>query len=94
MRDLFPDSILIREVMSRRAVNDSIWSYAETHGFTVLSKDADFLDTSEERGHSSKLIWIRTRNSPVAVVESLLRVHNDEITAFGQNPDRGIIELP
>ena len=91
MRDLFPDSILIREVMSRRAFNDSIWSYAETHGFTVFSKDADFLDTSEERGHSSQTHPDPYRQFSGCGGRIPFRVHYDEIIAFGQNPDRGII---
>jgi predicted nuclease of predicted toxin-antitoxin system len=83
----------VQEVLWRHAGDTTIWSHAREHGFVVVTKDRDYLELSREMGHPPKVILIRTGNSPAAVVESLLRDHYDEILAFGQDPDRGIIEL-
>ena len=93
VQDIFPGSLHIREVLTRRTPDESIWFYARDNDFGVVTKDADFRDLSERLGHPPKVIWIRSGNSPNAVVEALLRDHYDEILAFEQDPDRGIIEL-
>ena len=94
LQDQFPGSIHILEVLTRRARDPSIWSYAGDHGFVIATKDSDYRRLSIERGHPPKVIWIRSGNSPTALVESLLHDYYDEIMAFEQDPDRDIIELP
>ena len=93
LQDQFPGSLHIREVLTRRAADPSIWSYARSDGFVVVTKDRDYRRLSVELGHPPKVILILSGNSPVAVVESLLRDHYDEIESFDQDPDRSIIEL-
>ena len=93
MQDLFPGSLHIREVLARRTPDESIWLYAKSNDFVVTSKDSDYRGLSNRLGYPPKLVWIRTGNTPNAVVESLRRDHYDEIMAFEQDPDLGIIEL-
>ena len=93
LQDLFPGSIHASEAMPRRAADESIWFYARDNGFAVISKDSDYRDLSYELGHPPKLIWVRTGNSSADLVESLLRDNYEEILAFEQNPDLGMIEL-
>ena len=93
LQDQFPGSLHIREVLTHRATDPSIWSYARDNGFVVITKDSDYRRLSNERGHPPKLIWIRSGNLSVAVVESLLRDHYAEIMVFEQDPSQGIIEL-
>ena len=93
LQDLFPGSLHIREVLARRTPDESIWFYAKDNEFVVVSKDSDYRDLSIRLGYPPKVILIRNGNSPVAVVESLLRDNYDEIIAFEQDPAHGIIEL-
>ena len=93
LQDQFPGSLHISEVLPRREKDTDIWSYAREYGFVIITKDSDYRRLNRERGHPPKVIWIRTGNTPNAVVESLLHDHYDEILAFEQDPDRGIIEL-
>ena len=93
LQDQFPGSLHISEVLARRARDPNIWSYAGDNGFIIATKNSDFRRLSNERGHPPKVIWIRTGNTSVAVVDALRRRHYDEILAFDQDPDRGIIEL-
>ena len=60
MQDQFPGSLHIREVLTRRARDTSIWSYAGDNGFVIVTKDTDYLRLSNERGHPPKVIWIRS----------------------------------
>ena len=93
LQDQFPGSLHIREVLTRRARDPSIWSYARDNGFVIVTKDTDYRRLSNERGYPPKVIWIRNGDASTAVVESLLRDHYDDILAFEQNPARGFIEL-
>ena len=93
LQDQFPGSLHIRDVLTRRAGDPSIWSYARGNGFVIVTKDTDYRRLSNERGHPPKVIWVRSGDASTAVVEALLRDHYGEIVAFEQDPDRGIIEL-
>ena len=93
LQDQFPGSLHSSEVLPRRDKDTIIWSYAEENSFVIVTKDSDFRRLSRERGHPPKVIWIRSGNTPNAVVEALLRDHHDELLAFEHDPARGIIEL-
>ena len=94
LQDLFPGSLHIPEVLTRRTPDESIWLYARDNGFVIVTKDTDFRRLSNERGHPPKVIWIRDGDASTAVVEALLRNNCAEITAFVQDPYSGIMELP
>ena len=93
LQDIFPGSLHIEIIGLRSTEDDDIWAYARIHNLIVLTKDRDYRQLSLRRGHPPKVILIRTGNCRVAVVESLLRGHYDQIAAFDQDPARGIIEL-
>ena len=93
MQDIFPGSLHISEVLARRTPDESIWIYAIDNDFVVITKDSDYPDLSSRLGYPPKVIWIRSGNTPNAVVESLLRHHYNEILAFEQDLARGVIEL-
>ena len=50
-------------------------------------------DEVSKDSNPPKVILIRIGDTPVAMVESLLRDNYDTIMAFEQDPARGIIEL-
>ena len=93
LQDQFPGSLHIREVLTRRAADPSIWSYARSNGFVVVTKDTGFRRLSNRLGHPPKVILVRSGNSPAEVVDALLRHHYDDILAFEHDPARGILEL-
>lgn len=93
LQDLFPGSLHIREVLSRRTPDETIWLYARSSDFVVTSKDSDYSDLSNRLGYPPKLVLIRTGNTSNEAVEALLRDNYDEITAFEQDPARGVLEL-
>lgn len=44
--------------------DESIWSFAAKKGFTIVSKDSDFVYLSMLRGHPPKVVYIR-RTDPL-----------------------------
>ena len=93
LRHYYPGSTHVREALSRRAFDDTIWLHAKSNGFVVVSKDADFRRLSGELGHPPKVIWIRSGNSSTDLVQSLLSDNWEEILAFEQDHARSIFEL-
>jgi predicted nuclease of predicted toxin-antitoxin system len=41
------------------ATDDEVWSYAASHRFAIVAKDADSHQRSFVFGHPPKVIWIR-----------------------------------
>ena len=57
----FPGSTHVSEVGLSSSADEELWRYAREHGFTLISKDADFLQMSFLRGFPPKIVWIRKR---------------------------------
>jgi predicted nuclease of predicted toxin-antitoxin system len=76
-----------------RASDHTVWLYAKEHGFTIVSRDADFSDLSIVLGFPPKVIWIRSGNCSTAQIEQLLRAHHQAITALDDDPATGVLAL-
>jgi predicted nuclease of predicted toxin-antitoxin system len=63
----------------------TIWDYAGSNGFTLVSLDVDFADRAILIGPPPKVIWLRCGNQPTETIEKLLRGHVETIIAFEQN---------
>ena len=88
LADLFPGSTQTRLLGLERADDPIIWNHAKTHGFVIVTLDADFSDLSVLRGHPPKVVWLRCGNSTVARVEQLLRANAGRMIAFAADPTR------
>ncbi len=62
--------------------DETIWQFARTHGFTIVSKDADFNQRSFLHGHPPKVIWLRVGNRSTADLAELLRSRTASIAVF------------
>jgi predicted nuclease of predicted toxin-antitoxin system len=76
--DLFPDSAHVRLAGMDQADDEVIWEYARTHGYCIVSQDADFAERSRLLGAPPKVIWLRGGNQTPQQVEATLR-HNFEL---------------
>ena len=70
-----------------------MWTYAQTHGLVIVSKDADFAVLSAARGPPPKVIWLRIGNGPTQDVVNLLRARAADVQAFLSDPSAGVLEL-
>jgi len=91
--DLFPGSAHVRDIGLATADDDDVWSYAATHDFAIVSKDADFHQRSFLFGHPPKVIWVRLGNCSTADVIALLRTRARDILAFDSDPGGSFLEL-
>jgi predicted nuclease of predicted toxin-antitoxin system len=82
LADVFPGSTQVRLLGMEGADDWSIWQYAKTNGFALVSQDADFADIATLYGPPPKVIWLRCGNQSNDVIEVLLRDRVEEITRF------------
>lgn len=76
-----------------RASDAEIFEYARDHGYTIVTKDADFHDLSQRFGTQPKVVWIGAGNSETRRVEELLRERREEILRAFEDPSRRIFRL-
>src|SRR4051794_17017474 len=78
----FCDSAHVRDFGLAEASDPAVWSHAAAHGFTIVSKDADFQQRALLMGPPPKVIWIRLGNCTTTAVAALLRSHHATLLAF------------
>ena len=85
LADLFPESRHVYALGLDHASDREICDFAQQHGYTVVTKDADFEDLALVLGLSLKVVWIRRGNCSTEEVESLLREESEAILAHGED---------
>jgi len=80
--DTFPGSQHVRRAGLERADDLTVWRYAKTHDYALVTLDADFAELAALFGAPPKVIWLRSGNRPTAEVATLLRQHRQAIEAF------------
>jgi predicted nuclease of predicted toxin-antitoxin system len=71
----------------------SIWLFAKTHGYTIVSQDSDFNEILALKDFPPKIIWIRTGNISTSMLAKILIDRHSEILDFLQDKDRGLMEI-
>jgi len=89
----FPGSSHVHECGLGSADDLAVWSYARDHGFTIVTKDADFQERSILEGHPPKIVWIRRGNCSTAQMEALLRLHFDDMRRLESDTEASILIL-
>jgi predicted nuclease of predicted toxin-antitoxin system len=92
--DLYPDSIHVKSPNLIHTDDALIWTYAQRHGYTIVSKDADFHQRSLVLGHPPKIIFLRVGNCPTRYLIELLRSNYILLTAFQADSATSILVLP
>jgi predicted nuclease of predicted toxin-antitoxin system len=93
LADLYPGSTHVREIGLQAADDETVWQYAITHGFAIVSKDADFHERSFLIGHPPKVIWIRRGNCSTDEVAAILQDHHPEMLAFELDEEGSFLAL-
>jgi predicted nuclease of predicted toxin-antitoxin system len=91
--DLYPGSSHVRPLGLMSAGDDAVWEYAKQNGFTIASKDNDFLLRSLLFGHPPKVVLVALGNCPTNAVHALLRARRAEILAFERDPNAAYLIL-
>ena len=81
LAELFPNSIHVFDTgLARFSSDETVWEYAKTNGFVIVTADADFLSLAEQRGTPPKVVRLENCNYGTARVEDLIRRHALRIT--------------
>lgn len=94
LASVFPDCAHVRQFGLQSAADEAIWELAQQHGFTVVSKDAEFHQRSFLFGFPPKIIWVRLGNCSTRDVASLLQRHEAEIHRFCEDEVHAFLAIP
>jgi predicted nuclease of predicted toxin-antitoxin system len=92
-RDLFPNSLHVRDVGMKATIDPIVWDYAKDNDFMIVSKDADMHDLSLVFGNPPKVIWLRLGNCSTLEVENLLRREFSAIKLFYEDKNLSLLAL-
>jgi predicted nuclease of predicted toxin-antitoxin system len=88
----FPDSLHVRNIGLASADDSTIVRFALAQGFTIVSKDADFLALRFVLGEHVRMVWVRLGNGSTDQVEKALRTRRASIEALVDDPSQ-VIEI-
>jgi len=78
----YPESASVLKLNMGSRSDGEIIAYAKAHGYTIVSKDADFYWNCVAHGHPPKVIWMRCGNVSPAAAEDVLRRAKPQVNAF------------
>lgn len=93
LKDLYPDSLHVRDMGMKESDDSDIWEYAARNGYVIVSKDSDFHQQSFMHGHPPKVIWLRVGNCSTDTITALLRAHHDAVVRFKQDETASFLTL-
>ena len=93
LSDAYPDCSHVQNLGMDRSKDTEVWNYAAEHGYTIVSKDADFHQRSLLLGAPPKVIWIRQGNCSVAETADLLRERFIAVERFHAREDAAFLAL-
>ena len=91
--DLFPESLHVRDVGLKSAIDPDVWEFARASGLIIVSKDSDMHQRSFLYGYPPKVIWVRLGNCSTNDVESLLRQCYSAIQDFYESQEAAFLSL-
>jgi predicted nuclease of predicted toxin-antitoxin system len=94
LASMFPDSSHVRQFGLQSETDEVIWDFAREHGFTLVSKDAEFHQRSFLYGFPPKIIWVRLGNCSTRDVASILQHHEANIRRFCADEFHAFLAIP
>ncbi len=73
LSDAYPECSHMHDLDMDTASDTEVWNYTAEHGYTSVSKDADFHQRSLVWGAPPKVVWIHQSNCSVSETANLLR---------------------
>jgi predicted nuclease of predicted toxin-antitoxin system len=93
LADCYPGSAHVATLGLGRATDLEVWQHARTHGFALVTKDADFGEIGLLRGFPPLVIWIRFGNCSTDHIEAALRSVKDSVGPLAATPSLGLLVL-
>lgn len=90
---VFPGSSHV-QLLGIESVNDiALWQFAAAHGFTIVSKDVDFVELQLVRGYPPKLVWLNCGNASNTELRAKLAGQLETIALMLADDDVGVVEI-
>jgi predicted nuclease of predicted toxin-antitoxin system len=89
----FPDTKHVKEIGLSGAEDLIIWDYARSHGFTIVSKDADFHQLAFLKGGPPKVIWIQQGNCTTDKIAEIIVGNRSAIQSFMESEETVFLAL-
>ena len=93
IESVFPGTEQVKKLGLQNKPDKTIWDFAKSNGFTIVTFDIDFYDLSLLQGHPPKLIWIRSGNITTKNLEKLLMEKSNQIKAFIDDENLSCLEI-
>lgn len=93
LADVYPECSHVQDLGMDTASDSEVWNYAAKHGYTIVSKDADFHQRSLVRGAPPKVVWIRLGNCSVSDTADLLRERFIAVERFHAKEEAAFLAL-
>jgi len=77
----------VRDITLSKFSDSNIWSYARDNGYTIITKDNDFLYLSNLYGCPPKIIRLNCGNKSTSYINELIIKRIDEINIFAGNSE-------
>jgi predicted nuclease of predicted toxin-antitoxin system len=90
---LYPESAHVHSLGLGSASDAAVWQYARDHGFTIVTRDAEFHERSTIAGHPPKIVWIRRGNCSTRDIESILRRHAEDLRHLAESSEASVLVL-
>jgi predicted nuclease of predicted toxin-antitoxin system len=89
----FAGSQHLQSLKLDKSSDTSVWEFAKSNEFTIVTKDNDFNNLVAFWGFPPKVIWIRRGNCSTSDIKELLSFNIDKIKAFILDSTNGILTL-
>ena len=96
LRDIntaFPGSQHVADFNLTATGDETVWQFAASQDFIILSKDSDFFHRALLRGHPPKVIHLRVGNCSTQHIENLLMNKTSLIIEFISDPMESVLIL-
>lgn len=90
---IYPGILHVANLGLSSAGDDAVWEAARREGCMIVTKDSDFVDLQVLRGFPPKVLWLRLGNCTTARIEEVLRGHVQDIDAFANASEVGLLAL-
>ncbi len=90
----FPQISHVREHGLSTADDTVIWNFAQTRGYTIVTKDRDFQQRSLLLGAPPKVIWLRVGNAGTDEIGKFLKLQKQAILQFEADGALALLVLP
>lgn len=93
VKDLYPDSNHVRLLGLDTSDDQTIWNYARSNGYVIVSFDSDFSERSLLFGFPPKVIWLRCGNTSSKNILKVLRQQHERLLQFESDSHASCLEI-